>query len=435
MKYQLIALLLATLSSPLKAEATLYPFLPTISKTALGKIVLKVECHNSQQQIQSITEWTKKVENRTCLTPKMRVDFNGLCLFEISDCLPKRAAKLHGLSTQEDGPNCWNTSLVFHDVLSHIRQTSIQEYESYLASPMCKKVHQKKQLKPGDIGSIEKTYPDGRKELVHSFIYLNERLVFQKRGFEQFAGFSFSNMTDVLKDYPLKHTGDCKRDCSSQVTFQELLSDQSYNSLLLKFPQLSIPDPKYFCRTFSFDDPNSEKLLSKILKEDIPHLNSEQQSEIESIFYQGCLVFNDKVKIREGVKSFCKSRCPIPQVNYYRCQRPYTFLQRTTPKGARLYKEIQNFIFPLSRSLEEYYLEDKHGMPTLKVQAKVIIKELAKYLETKKVSIKGLTHSEKRALALVGLNLIELCAQINEVDFLKENLSEFYTFASTYSEG
>jgi hypothetical protein len=318
-------------------------------------------------------------------------------------------------------------------MLPHIRQTSIQEYEGHIDSPLCREILAPSQLKPGDIGSIEKNFPDGKRELVHSFIYLNPRLIFQKRGFEQFAGFSLVNMQEVFKDYPLEHIGTCKRDCSSKITFQELHTDQSFNKTTQAFPSLSLPEPKYFCRTFSEDEPKSIALLNNIIKEDLPEIDTAGLQELQDFFFQGCQRYKELIGQKLASGEFCKSTCPRPRLHYYRCQRPYDYFRKTTSKGANLYKEIQNYIYPLSLSLEKFFLEDKDDLNSLRPQAKIIIQEVSKYLKKKKVEVKKLSHSEKQALALSLIHLTEVISQVGEMDYLERQLPQFVEFSKSFN--
>lgn len=402
-----------------------YPHLPTISKTLHGKVILKVECPQVETQVKSLRAWTKSVEKRVCQEPPMRVDFNGLCVLDVTDCVPKRVVELHGMATREDGPNCWNTSLVFHNLIPHIRESSLAEYDTFISSKLCKEIKFSQSLKPGDMGSIATEFPDGKNQPLHSFIYINPRLAFQKRGLEQFAGFSLVNMRDVFKDYPLELTGDCKKNCSPKVGFEDLVSDSNYNLLVNRYPALTIPDPKYFCRMFHQESKDSLDTLNIIFKEEIPHLRPQEIQEIIGILFQGCRTFSERLGSIKEAKKTCEWMCPKPKLKYYRCQNPKAYFNKLSGKGLKLYLEMQNFLSPLSRAIENYYLRDIGKFDSLKIQLRTTVNELSKYLQEKKIDYKRLSPNDKLAIDFNLIQLKAIAAQLNEEDFLKKNLTDY----------
>ncbi|MCR9206540.1 MAG: hypothetical protein NXH75_18295, partial [Halobacteriovoraceae bacterium] len=113
---------------------------------------MRIECSQVKKQVNSLRAWTRRVEGRSCLEPKQRINYSGHCLLDISDCLPRKVLAVHKLTTAGDGPNCWNTSLVLQKALPHLRESSSFEFETFIRSPFCREILLPQLLKPGDIG-------------------------------------------------------------------------------------------------------------------------------------------------------------------------------------------------------------------------------------------------------------------------------------------
>lgn len=396
---------------------------------------MRVECKDVENQMKSLKAWTKFMDDRNCLEAGQTINAFGHCVVDVTDCLPRKVVGVHKLSTQQDGPNCWNTSLVMQRVLPFLRETSFFEYESYIRSPFCKEIPIPQLLKAGDIGSIEAQDGNDRTNHIHSFIYINPRLVFHKLGLSQDTGFELVSHREMLRNYPLELTGDCKKDCSPKVGFEDLLQEKDLNQIESKYPELTIPDPKYFCRSFSLGNKATIDLLFQILKEEKPDLTRDQFNEVSGILFSGCDTFQARLAFINGEDSLCKKMCTIPRIRYYRCQNPLKYFRKTSPKAAQYYGDLSKFIYPAERALEVHYVKGEQKKDDLKPPFRESVLMIKAYLQNQKINLKKLSELEKYSLALVGIRLIEVGIQIEDLYFLESEISDFFKFSKDFANG
>lgn len=399
--------------SPLSAQEVMNPYLPTITKTVNGRVKLRIECPDVQKQIESLKTLTRKIDARECPEIQSKVNYMGLCVLDITDCLPKKIAQLQGLTSLDDGPNCWNTSLVLSGILPAIRETSPKAFENYMNSPFCQEVQGAQNLMPGDIGSIENQYKDARANPIHSYIYINDRLIFNKRGFDHHSGFELISMRNLKMLYPVDHFGECKENCSFKKDFEELLTIEQNEILEKKFPTLSIPRPRYFCRSFKEDNPESLLLLEEIIKEDIPKISKENLQEAREILMEGCIKYLSRVDFLKRTTKMCENACPLPTLRYFRCQSPAAYYQNQSPKLGKLYKEMDSLIEPLEKELEEHYLVATKDKEKLKKSFHLHSQKINDYLKKNNISIK-MPPKEKEVIQFFLRRLDEIGNQLEQ---------------------
>ena len=76
------------------------------------------------------------------------------------------------------GPNCWNSALFASGLTDSIHPSSPAEYWHWMNSPFCKVVPSGEALRYGDLGSVF----SGDGKHYHSFMRMNDDLIFQKAG-------------------------------------------------------------------------------------------------------------------------------------------------------------------------------------------------------------------------------------------------------------
>lgn len=93
--------------------------------------------------------------------------------FDKSD-VPEHIMNLIG--TREEGPNCWNATILFHKPDEEIRYVSPEEMEQWLKENT--REDRYKRCEPGDILA----FYDGCKDLIHTAVWVAPGILFHKRG-------------------------------------------------------------------------------------------------------------------------------------------------------------------------------------------------------------------------------------------------------------
>lgn len=166
---------------------------------ANDKIVLKVR--NKEELAQAIYGFKKIAKNLEEPWPisllRMKqltyeIDISSFLTFRIHELLLRT-------NSYYEGPNCYNTVLYLLKILDYPRYTSDEEFKFYLEeSGFFQRVAFDYQVEPGDIGVVVK---NKNVELKHSFIFLCDTLVIEKKGYQQEDDYQIAYLEEVLTKY------------------------------------------------------------------------------------------------------------------------------------------------------------------------------------------------------------------------------------------
>jgi len=201
-----------------------------------------LDCAELEKETQSLSEWTKKTDNRKECLIQANPNANGLCEVRISDCIPNLVLKLHDFTPKHWGPNCWNTVLTMNKILPAIRKTTAKEMSFYLNSPLCRQLKDQETKNPGDIGNFQ-DYTFNRPIEYHSFIYISENMAFTKDGPSNRLPYLLRKTEDVfVGDYsmPLEcRTSQLAKSCKKTLTYYRCSPIESFlNQKSEKFSEL-----------------------------------------------------------------------------------------------------------------------------------------------------------------------------------------------------
>ena len=88
--------------------------------------------------------------------------------------MPSNVVKLTG--NREEGPNCWNATILFFNNAAEVGYTSPEQMVEWLSTKTVEDVH-----KLCKIGSILALY-DEDDELIHTAVYVSPGILWHKRG-------------------------------------------------------------------------------------------------------------------------------------------------------------------------------------------------------------------------------------------------------------
>lgn len=421
----LIPIFLFTSFSSFSSGNFLDQMSPIISRNLDETIHLEDVCKEVYKHWESLSEWKKRVEGKGCDKPKNRINKDGFCVIEITNCLPKTVLKYHGKSTFHDGPNCWNTALFFQNLVPSLRESSGSEFEFFMRSPFCFEIKDKSKLKPGDIGSIEAEKPDGTIEHIHSFIYLNEDLVFQKRGISTISMFELTSFEQMRIKYPLRLSGRCKEECEIDLPFDNLFPEDYVLSLRKRYPSYSLPNPSYFCPLFTSNPKVAHALFVQTLKKGFS-ISEEGVTEFNEIIKKGCDIFFDRQSRISAIQSSCDMLCPFPKQKYYRCEAPEVFFQRSSKKAKTLYLEVKAIFSPFEKIMGEHYSTNRYEKEDLIEKYRSTLQTLKKYVKEKKINLYDLSDRDKRIFKIFAIRALIIGDELESTYIFKDLMDPLY---------
>lgn len=216
-----------------------------ISKQS-GKLILSGACEEGKSIYSSLAKWSNQVKTgKSCDPASVAGQSGGNCNLDITDCVPEHVVKYHGASSQTDGPNCWNLSLVMSNILPAMRYSTPEEMNFYMRPPLCRALNDNEKREPGDIGAIRQISGFGKHEEHHGFIYIDEKIAYSKNGFSSMAPYELQTLDKVYATYDVPSMAGCRQNrindksshCGKAVSFYRCDSMESY---LQKNP--NIPD-------------------------------------------------------------------------------------------------------------------------------------------------------------------------------------------------
>lgn len=152
------------------------------------------DCKLLKQEAHSIGIWGKNIELAKSAECKCEEE---KCQVDITSFAPKIVKEKQGICNLNDGPNCWNASLVSAGVIDHLRYASDDEMKFWMESPLCTERKPGEEKLPGDIIAIRKS--TGAE--YHGFVYISENLSFSKNGYMRSAPYSLQSPENVYALY------------------------------------------------------------------------------------------------------------------------------------------------------------------------------------------------------------------------------------------
>lgn len=116
--------------------------------------------------------------------------------FDVTSLLDAKALLFLRTKIKRRGPNCWNSCLVYSEILDHVRHSPEHEINFWLSSPLAKKLQSFSQLRTGDILVIKKN-----KRHEHAFIYISKNIVLTKNGLSSTAKYRLMDIKEVADVY------------------------------------------------------------------------------------------------------------------------------------------------------------------------------------------------------------------------------------------
>lgn len=191
-------------------------------------------CSNTREVLRSLAQWNVGERNdRRCDIHPVR---NGkACEIDITDCVPESLVKTLGLRPSTFGPNCWNSALVFREILPALRYSDLTEMKLYMESPLCRQLGNDEPRRPGDIGAI-RIVANRQTIETHGFIYISEEMAYSKAGMVRSAAYGLEPLASVLKAYKVPDREDCRRNsidfdnkhCLYQTSYHRCKSMRQY---------------------------------------------------------------------------------------------------------------------------------------------------------------------------------------------------------------
>ena len=293
-----------------------------ITRIAGNKIELKLSCNKITSELNALKTWTSTVDGRNCNLPTVLTVTEGLCSADITECLPRRVAKYHGIIFQIGGPNCFNTALVFAGLLPALRTSARSEFAEFMNSPLCKLVPPDDRQKPGDIVAIRFPSLSARSKNKnyqewHAFIYVSDEMSFSKNGENKEDPYILTSTKSVFNEYmnqtdpprclpkdrdpsarlftsnDLPTCFDVIR-CETMANFMAQLNAKKYSDLVKIKTNLDHADcmeEQLFSSTSSFDQPLADQLkdvfigLEAYLAQNAPKFERAKQDQKGAVLF------------------------------------------------------------------------------------------------------------------------------------------------------
>lgn len=199
--------------------------------------IIDQSCRTVTEISIALSEWTKSIgEKRECPIEKQspQMELTGKCVYNITNCIPSHVAKYEGVNPQESGPNCWNMSLVFKEILPALRYSTPEEMSFYMNSPLCRMLKKDEKRVSGDIGAI-RVINEGNFKEFHGFIYISDKIAYSKNGFHKSSPYSLQSLDNVYSVYDVTEKSQCRAnelnsslDCDIATSFYRCISMKEY---------------------------------------------------------------------------------------------------------------------------------------------------------------------------------------------------------------
>lgn len=191
-----------------------------------GRLYLKdSSCDEVADVTRTLAEWTVKTGNhKICpintAKPKVGLFPGNECWFDITDCVPDHVVKYHGVSSKNAGPNCFNLALVLQDILPGLSFSTSEELSFYMRPPLCRQLKNGEKRMPGDVGTIRANDRNTGMLNLHGFIYISEKIIYEKVGLESTMPYRLASLEHTLKSYNLRYKNPkCTQNELDVITF------------------------------------------------------------------------------------------------------------------------------------------------------------------------------------------------------------------------
>lgn len=124
---------------------------------------------------------------------------------------------LEGLTSPNNGPNCFNFTLRFLGYVGGLRHSVEGEFKTFLDSSLCKEIPEAIQIKAGDVGRVQSSVDGKTWEDVHAFVYLDPNQVFQKSGYGFKTKYESLAPDESIAVFDRIINEDCKKNDSSGI--------------------------------------------------------------------------------------------------------------------------------------------------------------------------------------------------------------------------
>jgi hypothetical protein len=347
----------------------------SLNRTIDNRLILSDSCTELMQRMFEIKEWTLMIEKRECKYSEPKTSNEGMCIVDATDCVPEYVKKYHGLSPADHGPNCWNLALVMSGLLPVLRESSPEEWEFYLTSPLCRQLDPNEPPEMGDIGSIEaRSHLD--KGHVHGFIYVSDTISYSKNGTTISAPYSLQPLSRIIHNYGVGRLveGECMEMCGPQK--------------LTKF----------------MDEADTKKYPKGVPDASICYL----KLPLDPILKQACA---DLKKFVKNNQEDCKV-CQPSALYYYRCERLEDFVKKQNFKDQENMADVDELIQEMECHFQKgiFHFDESHQVKETLLDT---IKVLDHYLSTHQ-NLSKETKEEKFIYTSFAVRLKELHGQLRD---------------------
>lgn len=211
----------------------------SVFQTENGKVVLQgTSFEELASEIEDINIWGDSGSKIQCSSKNIVNKTDKNFVLDISDCLPKHASDLLNKYPKYDGPNCFNLVLNYQAVTTGLYDSSYQELDAYVNSPLCRELSMTESVVPGDLGIIK----DGV-GYIHGFIYATKNLAYTKNGVTKDNPYQLQNLKEVFDLYHvgIKTSENKESECyqSKESECQELIAGHTYRCVSLSTLELN----------------------------------------------------------------------------------------------------------------------------------------------------------------------------------------------------
>lgn len=171
-----------------------------ISRVNDRLIISSDKCQESLEIIKSLNDWKETTsEPNQCHFDQIRLqnENKSACEIDFTECVPKHVAQYAQTMAAKSGPNCFNLALVLKGILPALRYVPPNEISFYMQEPLCKQIAKNQSLNAGDIGIIRS---ESSKNFAHAFIYISEKLSYQKKGVHYNEPFELKATSKIFQD-------------------------------------------------------------------------------------------------------------------------------------------------------------------------------------------------------------------------------------------
>lgn len=200
----------------------------SIVQSENGKVILQgTSFEELAAEIQDINLWGSTDAKIQCSVKNVVNKADNNWAVDISDCLPRHASDLLNKSPKYDGPNCYNLVLNYQAVTTGLYDSSYQELDAYVNSPLCRELSPTESVMPGDLGIIK----DGI-GYIHGFIYATKNIAYTKNGITKDNPYQLQNLKEVFDLYHvgIKTSENKESECyrSNEPECQEFIAEHTY---------------------------------------------------------------------------------------------------------------------------------------------------------------------------------------------------------------